>query len=135
MQDCKMEPSRVFTGGLWSLGWGRSFCFWWALITRCKYTKSFDLILESCDTCPATPSNANYHYPNDNEYVDNIHCCPTWHEGRGPHNCILQQECNISCQLPCHKENGLFQSYLEPISLLLANKSKWQILKGTVLRV
>jgi hypothetical protein len=26
-------------------------------------------------------------------------------------------------------------AYLEPISLLLANKSKWQILKGTVLRV
>jgi len=78
-------------GGVWAECWCWCCC-WWALIAWRKHTKSFDLILESGNTGPTTPSDANYHCPNDNENVDKVDCNPALHEERRPHYRILEQE-------------------------------------------
>ncbi len=101
----------------------------WALIAWGKYTESFDFMLESCDACPATPTDANYHCPNDDEYVDEVDCCPAQHEESGPHNSILRPGKGLSLpQLQC----PFFVSQNCEVDSS-HRKKKWQIFKGPIL--
>ncbi|KAK2414624.1 auxin transporter protein [Trifolium repens] len=71
--------------------WCCNHNWWWlALVALSKKPKCVNLSNEVGHTSPSTKPKPNHQYPYHNECIENIHCCPAWHEERRFFSSILQ---------------------------------------------